>query len=233
MSQDDQKRLAAERAVELVEDGMTIGLGTGSTAAEFVKALGHRVQQGLTVRGVPTSRQTEELAKTCQIPLTSLGDVGALDMAFDGADEVDPQFQMIKGGGGALVREKIVAAASRQVVILVDETKRVACLGRFPLPVEIIPFGARATLNKLQGLFSAFAGRDVEIEFREDQFGEAFVTDGQHYIADAKLDRIEDPVGLATQLNSTVGVVDHGLFIGLCDMLVVGAENGPQIVNKT
>ena len=157
MSQDDQKRLAAERAVELVEDGMTIGLGTGSTAAEFVKVLGHRVEQGLRVRGIPTSSQTEELAKARQIPLTSLGDVGELDMTFDGADEVDPQFQLIKGGGGALVREKIVAAASRQVVILVDESKRVDCLGKFPLPVEIIPFGARATLNKLQGLFSAFA----------------------------------------------------------------------------
>jgi ribose 5-phosphate isomerase A len=229
MTTDDQKRLAAERAIDLVEEGMRLGLGTGSTAAHFVRLLGERVKNGLSVAGVPTSRQTEELAKQCGIPLSSLGELGALDLAVDGADEVDGAFNLIKGAGGALLREKIVAAASERVVILVDENKIVRTLGAFLLPVEIAPFGARVTEEKIRNAAEPYSGGAPTTALRSDNFGEPFVTDGDHFIIDVSMGVISDARGLAAQLSELPGVVDHGLFIDLCDTVIVGRDGATDI----
>ncbi len=233
MSKDAQKKQAAEAALNLVEDGMTLGLGTGSTAAFFVSALAERVRGGLNVRGVPTSEQTRAQAEREGVPLTSLGEVGRLDLTIDGADEVDNSFRLIKGGGGALLREKIVASASDRVAIIVDEAKCVDHLGAFPLPVEIVPFGARVTENRIAELLGVYGEGEVNVVLRTDQFGEPYVTDGEHLIVDAAFNKMVNIEGLATALDSMTGVVDHGLFIGLCDTLIVGGDAGIQVLNKS
>jgi ribose 5-phosphate isomerase A len=189
---DALKRQAAAKALEHVQDGMRLGLGTGSTARHFVDLLGQRVAGGLRVIGVPTSEATRAQAEACKIPLTTLDAIDRLDLTVDGADELDPALNLIKGGGGALLREKIVAAASDRMIVIADDTKWVDVLGRFPLPVEVIPFGLAATRRAMAQAFAesgAFAQSGVsgQMGLRKDKDGHVFVTDGGHWIVDAQL----------------------------------------------
>ena len=219
------KRQAAARAVELVEDGMRVGLGSGSTAAHFVALLGERVRGGLRIVAVPTSEATRAQAEREAIPLTTLDETPELDLTVDGADELDDSLRLIKGGGGALLREKIVAAASRRMIVIADGGKRVATLGRFPLPIEVVAFGFGATLKKIEAAVRA-AGASGELTLRRTGDGAAFSTDGGNRIVDAHLLRIERPEALDAALNAVPGVVEHGLFIGLATGAVVATEKG-------
>lgn len=231
MSADDLKRQAAAHAVEQVRDGMKLGLGTGSTAKHFVELLGERVRSGLKVIGVPTSEATRADAERCAVPLTTLDQIDRLDLTVDGADEIDPNLELIKGGGGALLREKIVAAASDRMLVIADETKWVQPLGRFPLPIEVIPFGIAATRRAIETVF-AKNGVSGPLVLRKAKDGHAFVTDGGHWIADAHLGQIPDPVGLAAGLNSVPGVVEHGLFVGLARTAVLAGPKGIRVVER-
>jgi len=228
---DDLKRQAAARALEQVRDGMKLGLGTGSTAKHFVELLGERVKAGLQVIGVPTSEATRADAERCGVPLTTLEQVDRLDITVDGADEIDPNLQLIKGGGGALLREKIVAAASDRMIVIADDSKWVETLGRFPLPIEVIPFGLGATRGAIQAAFAA-SGVSGQMDVRKGKDGHAFVTDGGHWIMDAHLGRIPDPAGLALSLNVIPGVVEHGLFIGLARTAVLAGLQGIRVVER-
>jgi ribose 5-phosphate isomerase A len=231
MSKEELKRAAAAQALEYVEDGMQLGLGTGSTAKHFVELLGERVRDGLRVIGVPTSEATRADAERCGVPLTTLDEIDHLDLTVDGADEIDPSLNLIKGGGGALLREKIVAAASARMVVISDDSKWVDTLGRFPLPVEVIPFGLGATRHALVAAFSQ-AGVAGEISLRQGKDGHAFVTDGGHWIVDAHLGRIPDPPRLAALLSAIPGVVEHGLFIGLAKTAILAGSQGLRIVDR-
>ncbi len=231
MSKEELKRAAAAQALEYVENGMQLGLGTGSTAKHFVELLGERVRGGLRVIGVPTSEATRVDAERCGVPLTTLDEIDHLDLTVDGADEIDPSLNLIKGGGGALLREKIVAAASARMVVISDDSKWVDTLGRFPLPVEVIPFGLGATRRALAAAF-AQAGVAGEISLRQGKDGHAFVTDGGHWIVDAHLGRIPDPPRLAALLSAIPGVVEHGLFIGLAKTAILAGSQGLRIVDR-
>lgn len=222
---DDLKRAAGERAAALVQDGMSLGLGTGSTASAFVVALGSRVRAGLRVVGVPTSEATRRLAERERIPLTTFDETPELDLAVDGADELDGSLRLIKGGGGALLREKIVAAASRRMLVVADEAKRVATLGRFPLPVEVVPFGLEATRRRVAEALGR-AGCAGALRLRSAANGGAFVTDEGHHILDAELGAIRDPEALAEALAAAPGVVEHGLFIGLAHGAILATKTG-------
>lgn len=223
---DMPKYVAALKAVELVEDGMKLGLGTGSTAYWFVVLLAHRMKsEGLRVRCVTTSRQTAELAAANGVPITSLDEMLEPDMVVDGADEVSPELDLIKGGGGALLWEKIVANAADRVVIIADESKYVEQLGKFHLPVEVVKFGWRATEQNIRELLSASAVASNDVKIR--QAGKSpFVTDEGHYIIDCFCQRIEQPAQLAMQLNQIPGVVENGLFIGMADTVILGSQSG-------
>ena len=225
MSPGDGKRAAAGQAILLVEDGMRIGLGTGSTAAHFVRLLGERVREGLRVVAVPTSEATRALAEREGIPLTSLDETPRLDLTVDGADEVDPRLNLIKGGGGALLREKIVAHASACMVVIADATKAVDALGRFPLPLEVVRFGLGATRCALAEAIRC-AGCEGALTLRSGGDGHAFVTDEGHLILDAALGRISDPVRLAAALAAVPGLVEHGLFIGLAHEAILAGPDG-------
>ena len=231
MSVDDLKRQAAAVALEQVQDGMKLGLGTGSTAKHFVELLGERVRAGLNVIGVPTSEATRADAERCAVPLTTLDQIDRLDLTVDGADEIDPNLELIKGGGGALLREKIVAAASDRMIVIADETKWVQTLGSFPLPIEIIPFGLGATRRVIEAVF-AESGVSGPVVLRKAKDGHAFVTDGGHWIVDAHLGRIADPSRLAAGLNSIPGVVEHGLFIGLARTAVLAGPQGIRVIER-
>jgi ribose 5-phosphate isomerase A len=231
MSMDDLKRQAAARALEEVRDGMRLGLGTGSTAKHFVELLGEKVRAGMKVIGVPTSEATRADAERCGVPLTTLDEVDRLDLTVDGADEVDPALNLIKGGGGALLREKIVAAASDRMIVIADDSKWVEPLGRFPLPIEVVPFGLGATRRAIEAAFAA-AGVAGEITVRQGKDGHAFVTDGGHWIVDARLGRIPDAPRLAASLASIPGVVEHGLFIGLASMTILAGAQGIRVVQR-
>jgi ribose 5-phosphate isomerase A len=228
---DGLKRQAAARALLSVRDGMQLGLGTGSTAKHFVDLLGERVRAGLKVVGVPTSEATRIQASECGIRLTTLDDVDRLDLTIDGADEIDPALNAIKGGGGALLREKIVAAASDRMIVIADDTKWVDALGRFPLPVEVIPFGLAATQRAIAGAF-AQSGVSGQMVLRKGRDGHVFVTDGGHWIIDAHLGRIEDAPRLAGLLNPIPGVVEHGLFIGLVSTAILAGAQGIRVVER-
>ena len=228
---DGLKRQAAARALLSVRDGMKLGLGTGSTAKHFVDLLGERVRAGLKVLGVPTSEATRIQAAECGIPLTTLDDVDRLDLTIDGADEIDPSLNAIKGGGGALLREKIVAAASDRMIVIADDTKWVDALGRFPLPVEVIPFGLAATQRAMAGAF-AQSGVSGQMVLRKGRDGHVFVTDGGHWIIDAHLGRIEDAPRLAGLLNPIPGVVEHGLFIGLASTAILAGAQGIRVIER-
>jgi ribose 5-phosphate isomerase A len=228
---DGLKRQAAARALESVRDGMKLGLGTGSTAKHFVDLLGERVRAGLKVLGVPTSEATRVQAIQCGIVLATLDDVDRLDLTIDGADEIDPALNAIKGGGGALLREKIVAAASDRMIVIADDTKWVEVLGRFPLPVEVIPFGLAATQRAI-GIAFAQSGVSGQMVVRKGKDGHVFVTDGGHWIIDAHLGRIEDAPRLAGLLNPIPGVVEHGLFIGLASTAILASAHGIRVVER-
>jgi ribose 5-phosphate isomerase A len=228
---DGLKRQAAAQALEQVQDGMKLGLGTGSTAKHFVDLLGQRVAGGLRVIGVPTSEATRAQAEACKIPLTTLDEVDRLDLTIDGADELDPALNLIKGGGGALLREKIVAAASDRMIVIADETKWVDVLGRFPLPVEVIPFGLAATQRAIAAAF-AQSGVSGQMGLRKGGDGHVFVTDGGHWIVDAHLGRIADAPRLAGLLSLIPGVVEHGLFIGLASTAVLAGAQGIRVVER-
>ncbi|WP_445487432.1 ribose-5-phosphate isomerase RpiA [Rhodopseudomonas sp. RCAM05734] len=231
MTIDELKRQAAAKALEYVRDGMKLGLGTGSTAKHFVELLGERVAGGLKVICVPTSEATRAQAESCGIALTTLDDVDRLDLTVDGADEIDPQPNLIKGGGGALLREKIVATASDRMIVIADETKWVAMLGRFPLPVEVIPFGLAATRRAIVEAF-AQSGVSGQMAVRNGSDGHAFVTDGGHWIIDAHLGQIPDAPRLAGLLSSIPGVVEHGLFIGQASIAMLAGSDGIRIFER-
>lgn len=228
-ARDEQKRQAAERAVELVEDGMKLGLGTGSTARFVLEAIAARRRRGeLTgIVGVPTSRATEDYALKLEIPLATLDTETHLDLTLDGADEVDPALDLIKGLGGALLWEKIVAAASDRVVIVVDESKLVERLGaRSPVPVEVVPFGWRTLLDPLRAM-------GAEFELREKEDGTPFVTDGGHYILDCGFPGgMDDPAGIDAELRARPGVVETGLFLGMARAVVVGGRTGSRVLER-
>jgi ribose 5-phosphate isomerase A len=211
---------------------MRLGLGTGSTAKHFVKLLGERVSAGLKVIGVPTSEATRADAARCGIPLTTLDAIDRLDLTIDGADEIDPLLNLIKGGGGALLREKIVAAASDRMIVIADESKWVDVLGRFPLPVEVVPFGLAATQRAIGETF-AQSGVSGQMGLRKGKDGHVFVTDGGHWILDAHLGRISDAPLLASLLSSIPGVVEHGLFIGLASMAVLATSQGMRVIERS
>ncbi len=220
------KRAAAAHAAEMVEEGMRVGLGTGSTAAHLIARLGERrAREGLRFRGVATSEGTARLAREAGLEVVPLDEAGRLDLTIDGADEIDPSFQLIKGGGGALLREKIVAAASDRMVVIADEGKEVAALGAFPLPVEVIPFGARVTAALIGEALAGLGLGGREAHLREGEGG-PFVTDGGHHLLDLHLGRIEDARALSAALNRIPGVVETGLFLDLCDAAVIGRADG-------
>jgi ribose 5-phosphate isomerase A len=231
LNMDELKRQAAARALEYVRDGMKLGLGTGSTAKHFVELLGERVREGLKVVGVPTSEATRADAVRCGVPLTTLDDVDRLDLTVDGADEIDPALNLIKGGGGALLREKIVAAASDRMIVIADDSKWVEVLGRFPLPIEVVPFGLAATRRAIGEAF-AQSGVSGQMGVRKGKDGHVFVTDGGHWIVDARLGGITDAARLAGLLALIPGVVEHGLFIGLASVAILAGSGGIRVVER-
>ena len=222
----DAKQRAGFKAAELVEDGMRVGLGTGTTAQWLVERLGERAREGLRVRCVPTSRRTEEQARRLGIPLFTLGELGELDIAIDGADEIGPDLALIKGGGGALLREKLVAAAARRFVVIADKSKRVETLGRFPLPVEVVQFGWETAARRVSGVVN------VEPVLRRNPDGEPFVTDNGNYILDCRCGAIHDPARLERELKSLTGVVESGLFVNMADLAVLADEEGVEVIEQ-
>lgn len=218
------KQLVGIKAAEFVEDGMIVGLGTGSTAYYMVEEIGRRMrEEGLKITGVTTSSGTKAQAESLGIPLKSIDEVPVVDLTIDGADEISADFQGIKGGGAALLFEKIVASYSKQTIWIVDGSKMVDQLGRFPLPVEVIPYGS-------QQLMRLFKEKNYQPVLRQTETGETVVTDSGHYIIDLHLERIEDPEKLATYLDQLVGVVEHGLFLNMVSKVVVASENGVSVL---
>ena len=242
IDQDQAKRAAAAKALEFFRQDMRLGLGTGSTAAIFVDLLGEKVRQGLRVLCVPTSEHTRAQAEQLGIPLTTLEETPQLDLTVDGADEFDPQRVLIKGGGGALLREKIVAAASQRMIVITDDSKKVDRLGRFPLPVEIVPFGLGATRIAVDKALAASGcqgpvtlrknstGREAGHEFVEA--GHEFVTDGGHYILDCALQQIPDARALSSALLAIPGVVETGLFINMATTIIAAGQKGIEIIGE-
>ena len=214
---DQEKQAAARAAAELVEPGSIVGLGSGSTATYAIRFLGQRVRESLKIVGIPTSQKTKQLAEQLGIPLSTLDEHPQIDIDIDGADEIDPQLNLIKGGGGALLREKIIASASRRFIVVGDSSKQVAHLGKFPLPVEVIPF-AQSLISK------RIAGLGAQVSLRGGASVNPFVTDEGHHILDCKFGEIADPPALAEKLRGIPGVVEHGLFIGMAELALVGKD---------
>jgi ribose 5-phosphate isomerase A len=221
---------AAQAALAHVENGMRLGIGTGSTAEEFVKLLGEKVSEGLQVTGVPTSERTARLCLELGISLSSLDELPELDLTIDGADEIDPRLDLIKGGGGALLREKIVASASRQLIIIADESKVVDTLGAFPLPIEVNRFGLQSTRRAIEAA-ARDLGLSCELDLRSAR-DEPFVTDGGHLILNASFGRIPDSRALSTALFAIPGVVEHGLFLGLTTLAIVAGASGIRTMSS-
>jgi ribose 5-phosphate isomerase A len=214
---DLEKQTAARAAAEMVEPGSIVGLGSGSTATWAIRLLGERVRNGLKIVGIPTSRKTKQLAEQLGIPLATLDQHPQIDIDIDGADEIDPQLNLIKGGGGALLREKIIASASRRFIVVGDSSKQVAHLGKFPLPVEVIPFAESLISKRIAALGAAVSLRGA---------GKPYVTDEGHHILDCTFGEIADPAVLAAELKAIPGVVEHGLFIGMAEMALIGKDGG-------
>lgn len=230
-SQDSLKRAVAAKAVEYVRDGMKLGLGTGSTAEAFLDLLAPRVRGGLTVTGVPTSERTAAKARALGIALGELDQLAPLDLTIDGADETDADLVLIKGGGGALLREKIVASASKRMLVITDGSKLVNRLGRFPLPVEVVEYGHATTVRKIADVVRALGYPAIPITQRSKD-GVVFKTDGGNLIFDCGFDAIADAPALARALRDIVGVVEHGLFVGLATTLLVAREDGVEVIEK-
>ena len=224
-SMNQSKQLVGKEAVKYIQDGMKVGLGSGSTVYYMVKALGERVKaEGLDIEAISTSNVTDEWAQEFGIPLTNFSRVQELDIAIDGADEVDDNLRLIKGGGGALFREKVVAAAAKEFIVIVDESKIVPTLGKFPLPVEIVPFGWEVTAAKIEGLGGAPTLRERD--------GEIFVTDNGNYILDCAFDEIPDPIATHQQLITLVGVVETGLFVDMTTKVLVADNGSTKLLTK-
>ncbi len=224
-SLDAQKRQAALKATDYVRDGMVVGLGTGTTAKHLIIALGERVRAGLKISAVPTSQDTADLARRSGIPLIESDDAWTIDVAIDGADQVDPRLNLVKGGGGALLKEKIVAAAATRFIVMVDHTKLVPALGgSFPLPIEVVPFGWGSTAQHIERVSG---GRAV----LRERNGQAFQTEAGHVILDLHLPPIADPTTLETELNQIPGIVETGLFIGRTSILIVGHAQGVDVTH--
>jgi ribose 5-phosphate isomerase A len=221
MANDQEKETAARASLRFIKDGQVVGLGSGSTATYFIQMLGELVQKGLRIRGIPSSARSGEQAAKLGIPLTTLDECQQIDVTVDGADEVDPQLRLIKGGGGALLHEKIVASATRQLVIVVDATKRVPVLGKFPLPVEVIKFAKALVQKRIEAL-------GARVELRQKADGSPFLTDENNYILDCHFGQIRGADGLANRLSDMPGVVEHGLFIGMASVVLVA--NGSEII---
>jgi ribose 5-phosphate isomerase A len=225
MTQDDAKRMAARRALEYVEDGMLLGLGSGTTSTMFIQELGERVKQGLRVRGIATSTASQQLAESLSIPITNFDESPVLDLAVDGADEVGPGLALIKGGGGALLREKIVASAARRFIVIADSSKLVDHLGRFPLPVEVIQMALPIVTRKL----AAF-GVNPKLRHRPD--GSRYITDEGNYILDCVCGEIANPAKTAAEIRGIAGVVEHGLFLGMASLALIASDQGVMKVGK-
>jgi ribose 5-phosphate isomerase A len=229
-SPDDLKRAAAARAIEFVQPGMRLGLGTGTTARHFVELLGERVRDGLAITAaVPTSLATLTLAAKAGLPLSTLDETPELDLTVDGADEIAPDLTLMKGGGGALLWEKMVAAASARMIVIADDSKWVPVLGRFPLPIDVVPFGVAATRRAVEATAAA-CGCPGPVVQRLTTEGQPFVTDGGHYVLDASLGRIADPKALAARLAEIPGIAEHGLFIGLASAAILAGPDSVRVV---
>jgi len=228
---EELKRQAAAMALTQVQSGMRLGLGTGSTARHFVDLLGEKVAAGLECICVPTSEATARQAESLNIPLSDLDTLDRLDITIDGADEIDPQLNLIKGAGGALLREKIVAAASDLMIVIADSSKLVGTLGRFPLPIEVNRFGLGATRRAVETVCRAH-GCAGEVRLRTTATGESYVTDGDHLILDAFFGRISQPEALSADLLDIAGVVQHGLFLNMCKKAYVAAPDGVRTLSS-
>jgi ribose 5-phosphate isomerase A len=218
MAHEQEKEAAARASLRFIKDGQVVGLGTGSTAAYFIDFLGEKVKQGLRIRAIPTSDLSGQRAANLGIPLTTFEECPEIDVTVDGADELDSQLRLIKGGGGALLREKIVASATRTYVIIADSSKHVPVLGKFPLPVEVIKFAQPVVEKRLRAL-------GAQVDLRRDAAGNAFLTDEHNHILDCRFGEIRDPEALARQLSDMPGVVEHGLFIGMATVALVANAN--------
>ncbi|MGA7382144.1 MAG: ribose-5-phosphate isomerase RpiA [Terriglobales bacterium] len=225
MANDHEKEVAARASLRFVQDGNIVGLGTGSTAAHAVRLLGERVRAGLKIRGIPTSTATRDLALTAGIPLTTLDEFQQLDVTIDGTDEFDPQLNLIKGGGGALLREKIIASASKQLIIIADSSKQVATLGKFPLPVEVIAFAEALVAKKITAL-------GAKVQRRQSTDGKPYITDEGHHILDCHFGQIADPPALARTLEAMPGIVEHGLFIDMANVVLIAKGDVIQEFRK-
>jgi ribose 5-phosphate isomerase A len=225
MTQDEAKRMAARRALEFVEDGMSLGLGSGTTSAIFIQELGQRVKTGLRVRGIATSQASEALAKSLSIPITTFDETPELDLAVDGADEVGPGLSLIKGGGGALLREKIVESAAKKFIVIADSTKLVEHLGKFPLPVEVIQMALPIVSRKLTAL-------GLNPRLRRHPDNSLYITDEGNYILDCAAGKIEDPAKTAAAIRSIVGVVEHGLFLNMASFAIIASDQGTLKVER-
>ena len=221
MANEQEKEAAAGASLRYVQDGQIVGLGTGSTAAYFIKLLGDKVRNGLRIRGIPTSDRSRDLALSLGIPLTTLDECQEIAVTVDGADEVDPKLRLIKGGGGALLREKIVASATKQFIVVADASKQVKKLGKFPLPVEVIKFAEALVAQRIRAL-------GAEVQLRRDSNGQPYLTDENNHILDCRFGEIQDADTLAHQLSDMPGVVEHGLFIGMASVVLFA--RGTEIV---
>lgn len=217
-----EKKEVGEKAVEYVKDGMIVGLGTGSTVYYFISKLGELVEQGLSIKGVPSSKQTEKIAIELGIPLVSFHEIDQIDVSIDGADEVNPELHLIKGGGGALLREKIIAKAAKTFIVVADSQKYVETLGTFPLPIEVVPFGYEMTMKYIREL----GGKPT----LRNSGGTPFLTDNGNYMIDSSFQKINQPEVLEKNLNLLPGVVDNGLFVGMADAVITIMDN--KLVTK-
>ena len=224
-AKEKEKEAAGRAAARLVRDGDVVGLGTGSTAYFAIIALGERVKEGLKIVGIPTSSQTADLARAVGIPLATLDEHPEIDITIDGADEVDPKLNLIKGGGGALLREKVVASASRKMVVVADSSKIVSVLGKFPLPVEVIAFARTVIEKKVVAL-----GASIKLRMKRD--GSTYITDNGNEILDCSFGKIEDPPSLARELENIPGIVEHGLFVALASVALVGKGDSVEEIHS-
>lgn len=220
----DQKRVAGEKSTEYIKDGMILGLGTGSTAYYMIKKVGELIKNGIKIKAVATSKSTESLARELKIPLLSIDEVDRIDLAIDGVDEIDNEFNAIKGGGGALFREKIVASLANEVIWIMEESKLVDGIGEFPLPVEILPYGYKHVIKELQDY-----SLNPKIRMKEE---EIFVTDNGNYIVDLHIGKPMNISDVYNKVNRITGVLETGLFINMCDRIIIGTNSGAKIINN-